>query len=159
MNVSFVPAGQDEIIQFSVNDSHFFITPPVIAMTINNEEFGSYVEHYESNCVYANHFYLLYANKNNLASPAFLRSISKFQFQLLVSNLRPREKELERLTWYDKHLLLFLTYNMRFNLSLTILNFLNKMIETCREEKTFLIPYRRVLSELFYQLGVMLKQS
>ena len=44
---------------------------------------------------------------------------------------------------------------MRFNLSLTILNFLNKMIETCREEKTFLIPYGRVLSELLIRVAIV----
>ena len=155
MNASVVPAGDKEIIQSYVNGNHVFITPSLIALTINCEEFGSCVEHYESNNVYANHLYLLYANKNNLASPASLRSIPKFWFQLLVSNLRPREKDLEGLTWYDKHLLLFLTYNMRVNLPLTIFNFLKKMIETSREEKTFLIPYGRDLSELFNKLGMV----
>ena len=72
-----------------------------------------------------------------------------------MSNLRPREKDLEGLTWYDKHLLLFLTYNIRVNLPLTIFNYLKKMIETSREEKTFLIPYGRVLSELFNRLGMV----
>ena len=59
MNASIVPAGHDEIIQFYVNGSHFFITPSLIAMTINCEEFDSCVEHYEFNNVHATRLYLL----------------------------------------------------------------------------------------------------
>ena len=72
-----------------------------------------------------------------------------------MSNLRPREKQLKTLTWDEKHLLLFLTKNIKANLSLTIFNFLKKMIIISREEMTFLIPYGRVLSELFSQLEIV----
>ena len=72
-----------------------------------------------------------------------------------MSNLRPREKQLEMLTWDDKHLLLFFTKNIRVNLPLTIFNFLKEMIIISREEMTFLIPYGRVLSEFFSQLEIV----
>ena len=72
-----------------------------------------------------------------------------------MSNLCPREKQLETLTWDDKHLLLFLTKNISVNLPLTIFDFLKKMIIISREEMNFLIPYGRVISELFSQLRIV----
>ncbi|CAI8595074.1 unnamed protein product [Vicia faba] len=155
MNAFVVLAGHEEIIQSYGNATHLYITPSLIAMTIICELFSSYVEYYEFNSVYATHLHRLYTNKNNFSSPASLRPIVKFWFQLLVINLCPREKDLETLTWYDKNLLLFHTYNMRFILPLTIFNFLKEIIKTFREETNFLIPYGRVISELLYKLGIV----
>lgn len=124
-------------------------------MTINCEEEGYCVEHYRFNNVYSDHLCLIYANYDNLNRPATLLPIGKVLYQFLVSNLRPREKQLEALTLDDKHLLLLLTKNIKVNLSFTIFNFLNKMIIISRKEMTFLIPYGRVLSELFSQLEIV----
>lgn len=126
LNASVIPVGHQEIIQSYVNGTHLYITLPLIAMKTNCEELSSYVEHYKFNNVYVTHLHLLFANQNNFSSPTSLIPNTKFCFQLLVSNIHPREKELETLTWYDTNHVLFLTYNIRFNL--TIFNFLKEII-------------------------------
>ena len=69
-------------------------------------------------------------------------------------NLCTREKQLERLLGM-KNFLYFLTRKVKVNLPLAIFNFLKKMISIFWEEMTFLIPYGRVLSELFSKLGIV----
>ena len=156
LNASVGIFGHDvDSIQSYVNDSPITITQSLIIKTINCEEEGCCVEHYRFNKVYSDHLRLIYANYDNLSSHATLLPIGKVLYQLLVSNLCLRDKQLGTLTWDDNHLLLFLTKNIIVNLPLTIFNFLKKMIIISREEMNFHIPYGRVLSELFSQLEIV----
>lgn len=135
LNSSVGPSGHDaESIQSYVNDSPITITQSLIVKTIKCEEEGCCVEHYRFNNVYSYQLHLIYANYDNLSSPTTLPPIRKVLYQLLVSNLRPREKQLETLTWDDKHLLLLLTNNIIANIPLIIFNFLKKMIIISRDE-------------------------
>lgn len=72
-----------------------------------------------------------------------------------MSNLRPKEKQLETVTSDDKHLLYFFIHNVKINLPITSFNFLMEMVVTSREEIILLIQYRRVISEFFSQLGII----
>lgn len=124
LNASISKFGKDaKSIQFNVYDFPITIIPSLIAQTIKCEEKGSCIEQYRFNNVFSNHLLLIYVNYNNLTSPATLIPITKVWHQLLVSNLRPREKQLETLTSDDKHVLHFLIHNVKINLPLTIFNF------------------------------------
>lgn len=81
-----------QTIQSNVYGFPITITQSLIAQTIKCEEKGNCVEHYRFNNVFSIHLLLIYINYNKLTSYATLIPIEKVWHQLLVSNLRPREK-------------------------------------------------------------------
>lgn len=96
-------------------------------------------------------------NLYNLASVSSLLPEEKIWHQLVVSNIQPREKDLDTLTYEDKLFILFFLSRIKVNLPLTIFNFTNKIIIFSHDIMYFIIPIRRVLSELFVQEGIVKK--
>lgn len=99
--------------------------------------------------------YKILDTKNDLASVSFLLPKEKIGHQLLVSNFRPREDAFETLTYVDKHLIFFILSRTRIKHPLTIFKFLRKNIIASQEGVSSLIPFGRVLSELFLQQGIV----
>ena len=94
---------------------------------------------------------------NNIASVSSLLPKEKIWHQPLVSNIQPREDALETLTCDDKHVIFFILSRIKDNLPLNIFKFLKKQIITSHEGISFLIPFGRVLSELFHKEGIIEK--
>lgn len=132
LNVYVRQSGQT--IQSNVYDFPITITQSLNVQTIKCEEKGSYVEYYRFNNVFSIHIRLIYGNYNKLTTSATLIPIAKVWHQLLVSNLRPREKQLKTLTSYDNNLLYFLIHNVKINLPHIVFNFLIEIVVTSREE-------------------------
>lgn len=145
-------------IQSNVFSIPITITLALVAKTIKCKKTSVYMDMYNRISPFLEDISMkMLAISNNLASVSSLLPKEKIWHQRLVSNIQPREQDLETLTYDDKHLIFFILSRIKVNLPITILNFMKKKIISSHEGIPFLIPFGRVLSELFHQEGIMKK--
>ncbi|KAI5385523.1 hypothetical protein KIW84_072211 [Lathyrus oleraceus] len=129
------------------------LTSVLIAKEIVCEEVGVHMDMYPRASSFLDKILdKILATKDNLASVSSLLPKAKILHQLLLSNFHPREDALETLTYVDKHLIFFILLRTMINLPLTIFKFLRKKIIASHEKVSSLIPFERVLSEIFLQV-------
>ena len=138
-----------------VYGSHVVINSKIISQAINCEEDGVTVEIYRHNNIFVNLMHIIYGSKGLDESPSTLTPMAKVWYQIMGTNLRPREKGTRWLSSDDKHFILFLVSRTKINLPLSMFNYLKEEILLSREELSFLIPFGRVLSMILVQQGVV----
>lgn len=132
------------------------ITHALIAKAIIWEEVGVHVGLFPRKSSYLERIpNKILATNDNLADVSSLLPKANIWHQLLVSNFQPREDALETPTFVDKHLIYFILSRTRVNLPLTICNFLRHKIIASYEGVSSLIPFGRVLFELFFQKDII----
>ncbi|WJX91668.1 hypothetical protein P8452_73407 [Trifolium repens] len=76
-------------------------------------------------------------------------------FKILTSSVVPRVGSSDQISWDLKHLLLFLVQGVQLNLPAYMFHFLYGYIKNTQEKQTALVAFPRLLSELFYQSGLV----
>lgn len=135
------------------------ITRTSIAYTIKCNDGGSIVENYRFNNKYEGNQILDFLDMVNQASgtssPLALRPVARFWHQVLLLNIRPREKYTKVLTKEDNYFMFFLGFKNCINLPKTIFNYLKETILASRNQTIFLNPYGRVLYEFLIRAGIV----
>ena len=88
-------------------------------------------------------------------NPENLLPIPKAWFKLTVSNFLPRGENQDILRYDDQAFIYLLMNDIRVNLPQSIFNCLWKSISESRNRIKSYIPYGRVLSEIFFQEGIV----
>ena len=131
------------------------INSKIISQAIYCEEDGITVEIWRHSNNSANDFQIIYGSKGPSESPYTLSPMAKVWYQIMGTNLRPRENGTGWLSSDDKHFILILVSKTKINLPLSMFNYLKEEILSSREELSFLIPFGRVLSMILVQQGVV----
>ena len=148
--------GLDDCVILSVVSGFpVMINSYIISQAIECEEAGKTVESFRGNNLFANHMHLIYGYEGPDTSPSTLTSMAKVWYQIMGTNLRPREKGAGYMSAMDKLFILFLISKIKINLPKSIFNYLKEEIISSREKLSFQIPYSRVISHIFHLLGVV----
>jgi hypothetical protein len=98
---------------------------------------------------------LLFLNKEDYGKSTNLHLNVRILFKILTSSIIPRVGGADQISWDLKHFLLFLLKGEPINLPTYIFHFLCLYIQNTKEKNKTLVAYPRVLSELFYQCGLI----
>ena len=149
------PESNDCVILSVVSGFPIMINSHVIAQAIECEEDGNTVEGFRGKPIFASHIHIIYGYEGPTNSPSTLIPRAKVWYQIMGTNLRPREKGNASMSVSDRLFILFLISKIRINLPESILNYLKEEIVSSREELSFNIPFSRVISHILHLQGVI----
>ncbi|MCH79291.1 hypothetical protein A2U01_0000037 [Trifolium medium] len=98
---------------------------------------------------------LLFDNKTDYGKSTNMHMYVRMLFKIITSSIVPRVGSSDQISWDLKHVLLFLVKGEKINLPAYLFHFLCIYIKNTKEKNTALVAYPRLLSELFYQCGLI----
>jgi hypothetical protein len=98
---------------------------------------------------------ILFETRDNYGKSTNMYIDFRLLFKILTSSVVPRVDGLDQISWDLKHLLLFLVQGVQLDLPAYLFHFLCGYIKNTQEKQTALVAFPRLLSELFYQGGLV----
>jgi hypothetical protein len=98
---------------------------------------------------------VLFETKDNYGKSTNMHIDFRLLFKILTSSVVPKVGSSDQISWDLKHLQLFLVQGVQLNLPAYLFHFLCGCIRNTQVKQTTLVAFPRLLSELFYQSGLV----